>query len=152
MMSPGLVSSPVIVSFVWSRSTSFASPKSSTFARPSRVMRMFAGLMSRWTMPLPCAALSAEAICAAYSSALATGSGPAAIKVSSRVPSTSSIAMNVVPLSSSISWIVTMFGWLRAEAARASWMKRRWRSGSAVASGGSILIATARPSRVSCAE
>ncbi len=53
-----------------SRSTSFASPKSSTFARPSRVIRMFAGLMSRCTMPLPCAASSAEATCAAYSSAV----------------------------------------------------------------------------------
>ena len=30
--------------------------------------------MSRWTMPLPCAASSAEATCDAYSSAFATGS------------------------------------------------------------------------------
>ena len=149
MMSPGVVSSPVIVSLASSRSTSFASPKSSTLARPSRVIRMFAGLISRCTMPLPCAASSAEATCAAYSSAVGTGIGPCAISRSSRVPSTSSIAMNVVPLSSSMSWMVTMFGWLRAEAARASWMKRRWRSGSAVAPGGSVLIATALPSRVS---
>ena len=39
-----------------------ARPKSSTFARPSRVMNMFAGLMSRWTMPFASAAWSASAI------------------------------------------------------------------------------------------
>ena len=38
MMSPGRVSSPVIVSLAGPRSTSFARPKSSTFARPSRVI------------------------------------------------------------------------------------------------------------------
>jgi hypothetical protein len=31
---------------------SLAKPKSNTFARPREVMKMFAGLMSRWTMPL----------------------------------------------------------------------------------------------------
>ena len=30
---------------------------------PRRVMKMFAGLMSRWRMPSPCAASSASAIC-----------------------------------------------------------------------------------------
>ena len=38
--------------------------------------QMLAGLMSRWTMPAACAAASADAICAAYASAVATGSGP----------------------------------------------------------------------------
>ena len=41
----------------------FATPKSSTFARPSRVTKMFAGLMSRWMMPRWCAASSASATC-----------------------------------------------------------------------------------------
>ena len=50
-------------------------PKSRTFARPSRVIMMLAGLMSRWTMPLACAAASAAATCAPYSSAVAIGSG-----------------------------------------------------------------------------
>ena len=42
-----------------------------------------------------------------------------------------------------------MFGWLRAEAARASFSKRESRSASADTSAGSTLIATSRPSRVS---
>jgi len=32
-----------------------ATPKSVTFTRPSLVSMMFAGLMSRWMMPLVCA-------------------------------------------------------------------------------------------------
>ena len=62
---PATVGTDVIVASVDGRSTSFAMPKSSTFARPSPVMTMFAGLMSRWMIPRPCAAASALAICAA---------------------------------------------------------------------------------------
>lgn len=43
---------------------SFASPKSSSL-RPAFVTMMFAGLMSRWTMPARCARSRAEAISAA---------------------------------------------------------------------------------------
>jgi hypothetical protein len=39
----------------------FASPKSRIFACSRSVMKMFAGLMSRWTMPRWCAASSASA-------------------------------------------------------------------------------------------
>ena len=38
----------------------FASPKSRIFGWPRVVRKMFAGLMSRWTMPLLCAASSAS--------------------------------------------------------------------------------------------
>src|SRR4026207_558856 len=38
-----------------------AIPKSATFTRPSRVTRMFPGLMSRWTKPRSCAAPTARA-------------------------------------------------------------------------------------------
>jgi hypothetical protein len=38
-----------------------ASPKSRIFACPRSVTKMFAGLMSRWIMPLACAASSASA-------------------------------------------------------------------------------------------
>ena len=34
-------------------SISFARPKSSTFAKPSRETMMFPGLRSRWTIPAP---------------------------------------------------------------------------------------------------
>ena len=47
------------------RRPSFASPKSSTFTAPAGVIFMLAGLRSRWTMPLSCAASSASAICRA---------------------------------------------------------------------------------------
>jgi hypothetical protein len=40
----------------------FARPKSSTFTTSSSVILILAGLRSRWTMPLSCAAASASAI------------------------------------------------------------------------------------------
>src|ERR1700691_1015245 len=43
-------------------SVTFARPKSRIFACPRFVTKMFAGLMSRWTMPFACAASSASAI------------------------------------------------------------------------------------------
>ena len=36
----------------------FAIPKSRIFTRPSRVMKMFSGFRSRWTIPRSCAAAS----------------------------------------------------------------------------------------------
>ena len=44
-------------------STSFASPKSSTFTVPSSRTLIFAGFRSRWMIPCSCAASSASAIC-----------------------------------------------------------------------------------------
>ncbi len=44
--------------------------------------------------------------------------------------------MKVTPSASSISWMTAMYGWWIIAAARASWMKRSFRSGSATRSGG----------------
>ena len=61
--------------------------------------------------------------------ALRRAASPGAGSTSSSVlPATYSMTMKSMPSADSISWMVTMFGWLRAEAARASWMKRRRRS------------------------
>ena len=57
--------------------------------------------------------------------------------------------MNAVSPSRPISWIVTMFGWFNAEAARASCSKREIRSRSLASASGRTLSATSRPSRVS---
>ena len=43
--------------------TSFARPKSRTFACPRLVTKIFAGLISRWIIPWACAASKASAIC-----------------------------------------------------------------------------------------
>lgn len=56
---------------------------------------------------------------------------------------TSSITMKSIPSEDSISWMVTMCGWLRAEAAFASWTNRARRLGSESRSAGSTLIARA---------
>ncbi len=45
-------------------------------------------------------------------------------------PSTNSIAMKKVPSEGPNSWMVTMFGWLSDEAARASFSRRGSRAGS----------------------
>ena len=65
-----------------------------------------------------------------------------------RLPSTHSIAKYAVSPSRPTSWIVRMFGWLSAEAARASRSKRSIRSDVAT-SAGRTLIATGRPSQES---
>ena len=51
----------------------FARPKSSTLTVPSAVNLTLAGFRSRWTMPLPCAASSASAICRRSRSASSSG-------------------------------------------------------------------------------
>ncbi len=53
-----------------SGSRSLASPKSRILTRPSFVTKTFSGLMSRWTIPLSCAAASPVATAIAYSTAL----------------------------------------------------------------------------------
>src|ERR1017187_3210136 len=52
-----------------------ASPKSSTFTRPSARTMMLAGLISPCTMPAACAAASAWATCAPISAISVTGRG-----------------------------------------------------------------------------
>ena len=66
-------------------------------------------------------------------------------------PSSSSMAMNGRPWSSSASWIVQMCGWLSAEAAFASRLKRSTAWVSRASSSGRNLSATCRPRRVSSA-
>ena len=67
------------------------------------VTNMFAGLMSRWTMPFACAASSASAIWMPRSRTSSISSGLPAIRCRSVCPSSNSIAMKVRPSVSSIS-------------------------------------------------
>ncbi len=57
---------PVTVRNLDVGASSFASPQSSSFTSGQRpdtlIMKTLSGLRSRWMMPLPCAALSADAI------------------------------------------------------------------------------------------
>ncbi len=78
-----------------------AMPKSSTFA-PVSVSITFAGLMSRCTTPMRCAAASAPATCPAVRTASGQASGPPASRSASVCPSTSSITRygTTTPLSS----------------------------------------------------
>ena len=62
----------------------FASPKSSIFG-PRSVRKMFAGLMSRWTMPLLCAASSASATARAISTRAGGSIGPRASRCCERL-------------------------------------------------------------------
>ena len=55
--------------------TSFARPKSSTFACPRLVTKIFAGLMSRWMIPSACATSRASVIWIASFSISWRGSG-----------------------------------------------------------------------------
>src|SRR5947209_4789691 len=73
-------------------STSFASPKSSTFTRQSRRSMTFSGLRSRWTMPASCAASTAAATCTATSSASSIVSGARRMR---RAPLTIEEALDV---------------------------------------------------------
>jgi hypothetical protein len=54
------------------------------------------------------------------------------------------MTMKGIPEVSPISWIVTMLGWLREEAARASWEKRPMRVTSAANRSGRNFTATSR--------
>ena len=54
------MATPCIVSCV-SPDIDRATPKSASSARPSSVMKMFSGFTSRWTIPIACAADSADA-------------------------------------------------------------------------------------------
>src|SRR5580698_11446253 len=66
MVEPGLVMRAFGVASVavcsLAACATFARPKSSSLACPRLVTKIFAGLMSRWTIPLLCAASSASAI------------------------------------------------------------------------------------------
>ncbi len=74
-------------------SSGFASPKSSTFARPSGVMTTLALLKSRCTTPCSCACASASAIWCPRRTTSSTDIRPPASRSLSACPATSSIAM-----------------------------------------------------------
>ena len=152
-----------VASSVISVSRSLASPKSSTFTRPSSLTMMLPGLTSRWTMPLSCAAASASAMGMARSNNRSSSNPRLGIRVARVWPSTSSmvrkwtagtVAGRSVWSRSACSTekMVTMLGWLRAATARASRLKRSRRSGSEAIFAGSTLSATLRRSSVSSAR
>ena len=123
-----------------------AIPKSATRASPSSPIRMFAGLMSRWTMPCSWANWRARAVSMPTRTANPIASAPSRAMTSRRSePSTRLITMKS-PLASStpVSWIVTMFGWRRAAAFRASRRKRSTNASSSANAGRSTLTATSR--------
>jgi hypothetical protein len=68
-----------------------ARPKSVTFGVPSAVSRTFAGLRSRWTIPLWCAMWTAPASVAVREAAQAAGCGVPATFARRLPPSTSSM-------------------------------------------------------------
>ena len=78
-------------------------------------------------------------------------SAPAASRSFSVVPSRYSMTMNDRPSCSPMSWMVQMFGWLSADAVRASRANRPKASGSRESSSETNLRATGRPRRVSSA-
>ncbi len=131
---------------------SFARPKSRIFTNPSCEIMMFSGFRSRCTIPAWCAFARPLAICVATSSAFLTGSGPSSSSWRSVQPSISSIARYGDVSARPTSKIVTMLGWLSAEAERASSAKRARPSGLPRSSFGSTFSATLRPSRVSSAR
>ena len=63
-----------------------ARPKSSSFASPRAVTKMFAGLRSRCTMPAACAASSASAICTPRPTTVPSDIGPARHHLEQRLP------------------------------------------------------------------
>jgi hypothetical protein len=80
-----------------------ARPKSKILACPLSVRKIFAGLMSRWTMPFECAAFSPSATCIATSSIVSNSNGRPEIMCFRVLPSRYSMAMNALPFSSPMS-------------------------------------------------
>src|SRR5271156_129092 len=75
----------------------FASPKSRILACPRWVTKIFAGLMSRWTIPLECAASNPSATSIASESTVSLSSGLPAMRCFSVAPSRNSMAMQRLP-------------------------------------------------------
>ena len=67
------------------------SPKSRILRTPSRVRKRFSGLMSRWTIPFPCAAASPWVIWMASPTASLGVMAPAPSRSLSVIPSRSSV-------------------------------------------------------------
>ena len=156
-MVPGVT--PSVVSDVSSGSdvfgtgaASLAKPKSSTLTRPRLVTKRFAGLMSRWIMPLVCAVSSASATSMPHCTNCVHGIRPALMRCFTVCPSRSSITMTGFPSYSSTSYKVQMLGWLSAETVRASCSKRNRALLLAASDSSMTLIATRRPRRRSSAS
>src|SRR5207245_6046823 len=103
MATPGLVSNSSIVAVGALETpatptarplpgTSLAKPKSRILAWPRWVTKIFAGLMSRCTIPLECAASKASEIWMASSSSVSILSGLFSMRVRSVCPSSNSMA------------------------------------------------------------
>jgi hypothetical protein len=93
---------------------------------PRSSMSTFEGFTSPWINPARCKAISPAAMLRRMGIASVIVSRPRSRKSCDRLgPSTSSITRNGRPSSSSMLWIVTMFGWRIAAIARASASKLR---------------------------
>ena len=156
-MVPGIT--PSVVSDVSSAggvfgvaAASLAKPKSSTLTRPRRVMSRFAGLISRWIMPLECAVSSASATSMPHCTKRVHGTRPALISCFTVCPSNSSITMTGFPSYSSTAYRVQMLGWVSADMARASCSKRNSALLLAASDSSMTLSATRRPKRRSSAS
>lgn len=130
-----------------------AMPKSQIFSRPPGSRKRLAGFKSRWITLSSCAAASASAVCAARSSATATGIPPgariSAVRRSS--PASSSMTMKSRPSSWPTSCTTVMPGcWSRAPIVASR--RKRATSSSFVAASSSTFTATARSSAVSRAR
>ena len=97
---PGLVrwdSTSMVVAFASALAPCFteslANPKSRIFACPRLVMKVLAGLMSRWTMPSAWAASSASAISIPTESTVSTSNGLPAMRCFRVMPSRNSMTM-----------------------------------------------------------
>ena len=128
------------------RRPALARPKSSTLTTPAGVTLMFAGLRSRWTMPLSCAAARASAICRAVSRTSVDADAPALDAVGERRSlhqlqherGRGALVLDAVDGAD-----VRMVE--RGQHARFA-LESREASGSDVKARGRILIATSRPS------
>jgi hypothetical protein len=131
-----------------------AMPKSSSFTAPDRAIRMFPGLMSRWTNRsgsrvvgegVVSAACSAPATSPTISSATFTGSAPdSAITPERSVPSMYSVISAGRPSTVTRSYTCTIARWFSAASSRASSRRRSTEPGSIDAS--SSFTATSRDS------
>ncbi len=123
-------------------------PKSSTFTRPSVVRSRLSGLMSRWMIPVACAAASTSSTSSATRSTVAASSGSLLRRAiaESVSPSSSSITRKGAPSSVvSMSRISTAPGCRKRFARRASCSKRARSSGDEATIECMILIASRRP-------
>ena len=126
-MDPGLVDARPVIASRSERPrladralqrVTFARPKSRILACPRLVTKMFAGLMSRWTMPSHEQRLAHLRSQSPDQAIHLRSIGLPAMRCFKVMPSRNSMTMNDCPSYFPISWIVQILGWFRAEAAR----------------------------------